>query len=91
MEKILLIAIKVFIFTNITCSIITASRVTKDYRVIVEDVDHIHNTKKAERDTNNKIAEGVCPKCGGKLVMRNGKYGKFWGCTNYPRCTFTLK
>lgn len=64
---------------------------TKDYRVIVEDVDHIHNIKKAERDTNNKIAEGVCPKCGGKLVMRNGKYGKFWGCTNYPRCTFTLK
>ena len=37
---------------------------TKDYRVIVEDVDHIHNIKKAERDTNNKIAEGVCPKCG---------------------------
>ena len=36
-----------------------------------------------------KIASGICPKCGGKLVLRKGKYGRFYGCSNYPRCRFT--
>lgn len=30
----------------------------------------------------------TCPFCGGKLVMRRGKYGDFWGCSSYPRCKF---
>ncbi|MBP8691706.1 MAG: topoisomerase DNA-binding C4 zinc finger domain-containing protein [Sedimentibacter sp.] len=34
---------------------------------------------------------GKCPRCGGKLVERNGKYGTFFGCTNYPKCMYTLK
>ena len=25
------------------------------------------------------------------LVERKGKYGKFIGCSNYPKCTFTIK
>ncbi len=36
-----------------------------------------------------KIQQGICPKCGGNLVERNGKYGKFLGCSNYPGCRFT--
>lgn len=33
-----------------------------------------------------------CPKCGGKLVKRNGKYGKFYGCENFSSgCKFTCK
>jgi ssDNA-binding Zn-finger/Zn-ribbon topoisomerase 1 len=32
---------------------------------------------------------GICPNCGGKLVMRKGKYGKFLGCNKYPRCKYT--
>ena len=31
----------------------------------------------------------VCPKCGGELVKRNGKFGEFWGCANYPDCKYT--
>ena len=33
----------------------------------------------------------VCPRCGGKLVERTGRYGAFYGCANYPRCRFTRK
>ena len=33
----------------------------------------------------------VCPRCGGKLVRRSGKYGEFFGCENFPRCRFTRK
>lgn len=35
-------------------------------------------------DDNNK-----CPKCGGALVERNGKFGVFLGCVNYPKCKYT--
>lgn len=36
----------------------------------------------------------VCPHCGGKLVLRTARKGiykdhKFWGCSNYPQCTYT--
>lgn len=30
-----------------------------------------------------------CPMCFAPLVLRQGKYGKFYGCTNYPKCQFT--
>lgn len=33
-----------------------------------------------------------CPKCGGKLMKRNGKYGEFYGCENFSSgCKFTCK
>ena len=27
--------------------------------------------------------EPLCPECGGMLRLKSGKYGKFWGCSNY--------
>jgi restriction system protein len=30
-----------------------------------------------------------CPKCGSDLVERKGKYGKFMGCSGYPKCDYT--
>lgn len=27
-----------------------------------------------------------CDKCGGKMVIRTGKYGEFLACSNYPNC-----
>lgn len=37
------------------------------------------------------IQNNICPRCGGNLVERNGKYGKFYGCENYPKCKFIKK
>ncbi len=28
----------------------------------------------------------VCDKCGAPMVLREGKFGKFYGCSNYPKC-----
>ncbi len=47
-----------------------------------EHIEHIHKMQ-------DDIKKGVCPRCGGKLVIRNGKNGQFLGCSNYPRCKFT--
>ncbi len=37
------------------------------------------------------LDDKACPKCGGDLKERNGKYGKFFGCSNYPKCSYTEK
>ncbi len=33
----------------------------------------------------------ICPLCGGSLTKKNGRFGSFWGCSNYPECRFTRK
>lgn len=40
---------------------------------------------------NIKIMNDIlyCPKCHGKLILRGGRYGKFYGCQNYPNCRHT--
>lgn len=30
-----------------------------------------------------------CPRCGGILIKRKGKYGMFWGCSSFPECRYT--
>lgn len=35
------------------------------------------------------LNDNLCPKCSGELVKRNGKYGEFYGCSNYPKCKYT--
>jgi predicted RNA-binding Zn-ribbon protein involved in translation (DUF1610 family) len=39
--------------------------------------------------TDSSSAEKPCPipGCNGRLVVRNGRYGVFTSCSNYPRCT----
>jgi len=32
-----------------------------------------------------------CPKCGSELKERDGKFGKFYGCSAYPKCKYTQK
>lgn len=33
-----------------------------------------------------KVTDIVCEKCGAKMVEREGKFGKFLACPNYPKC-----
>ena len=33
-----------------------------------------------------EVPDRVCPTDGGKLLIRNGKFGKFISCANYPKC-----
>lgn len=72
-----------------------------DVLKIVEKINNVNIISSDIRkqhiiDTQNTVAtkqyleeRGICPKCGHVLVVRSGKYGSFWGCSNYPRCHFT--
>ena len=31
----------------------------------------------------------ICPRCGGELKKRKGRFGEFLGCSNYPACRYT--
>ena len=33
----------------------------------------------------------TCPECGGDLVYRNGRFGKFISCSNFPKCKYTAQ
>lgn len=48
------------------------------------------NDNKEIEQSIEKVSDN-CPKCGGKLVERNGKFGKFYGCSNFPKCRYTVK
>ena len=58
---------------------------------------HRCNTEKSntvERGAVNPKArwQGVnvtCDVCGAPMVLKRGKYGDFYGCSNYPQCRFT--
>ena len=66
-----------------------------DIAKVVIDINNIHTTKGDKRkhikDVKKQINSnyGECPQCGNKLVLRTSKYGKFIGCSNYPKCTYT--
>ena len=50
---------------------------------------HIAEIKRNVFQEKYNLQKGVCPKCGAPLVLRQGRYGEFYGCSNYPRCHYT--
>ncbi len=57
----------------------------KNQTTDVSKREHINSVRKTQRQIENNI----CPRCNAPLVLRKGKYGDFYGCSNYPNCTFT--
>ena len=39
------------------------------------------------KNHNNSV---ICFKCGKKMVMRTGRRGHFYGCSDYPKCQHTI-
>ena len=33
----------------------------------------------------------ICPECGNPLLIRNGRFGEFIACSNFPKCHYTAK
>lgn len=40
----------------------------------------------ARRKAVSTTGSPVCPSCSSPMQRRSGKYGVFWGCSQYPRC-----
>lgn len=39
--------------------------------------------------THSVVTKMVCEKCGSEIVLRKGKRGEFYGCSNFPKCRYT--
>ena len=46
--------------------------------------------EKMEKKSAEETGE-LCPNCNSPLVIRNGKFGKFTACSNYPTCKYIKK
>ena len=82
----------IFITTNIFTT--EAEKYAEDKPIELIDGDELLRLIKLANKENEVIKNkevDVCPTCGGKLLEKNGKYGKFLGCANYPNCRFNKK
>ena len=51
-----------------------------------EEIDRL----KGQLWGRDAVLMNECPKCKeGQLIVKKGKYGKFMGCTKYPKCDYT--
>lgn len=54
-------------------------------------IQGLENTKSKKSDSKKSSMKSKvkCPRCGAPMLLRNGKNGAFWGCSNYPECKMT--
>jgi len=43
----------------------------------------------SKSDITVRQTKKICPKCGAPLLIRLGKFGKFYACSRFPKCTYT--
>lgn len=48
-------------------------------------------TKEVKKEDFQEKLDRQCPDCGGDLIMKFGRFGKFIACSNYPECKHTEK
>ena len=47
--------------------------------------------KHSEKGAYVEETDIICDKCGAKMVVKSGRFGKFAACPNYPKCKNTVK
>ncbi len=60
----------------------------KDWRKLIGDFypGFADQLSKAVKD-GDEVTEFICDKCGAPMVRKNGRYGKYLACSNYPECS----
>jgi len=54
----------------------------KDLEAAQEQMERVRMTPKE--------SDQVCPNCGKKMLIREGRFGEFLGCAGYPECKTTM-
>lgn len=44
------------------------------------------NANEKKMSVKEEVTDVICEKCGAHMVIKDGRYGKFLACPNYPRC-----
>jgi DNA topoisomerase-1 len=65
-----------------------ASEVEKFYK----DYKPVFDKAEASMERMYPIeTDELCPECGSKLLIRNGRFGEFLACSGFPKCHYTAK
>ena len=59
----------------------------EDFSEELKEAEEVIGTLQA--DIPPEETDIICDKCGAKMIVRNGRYGKFAACPNYPTCKNT--
>lgn len=79
------------VFAEYEMHYIASEIIKKKQNGFWNNLDHVANTQGKIKLKENKVAQRICPRCNNALVERNGQYGMFLGCSDYPRCKYTHK
>ena len=74
--------------------------IDKSQLITIKDKIYEYNIHSSKiRDKHAKVVQrkidsekpymNICPLCGCRLIKKQGRYGYFMGCSNYPKCRFT--
>ncbi len=65
------------------------TKMMKDFwKEFKKELDLAENNSKRVKVETEKTGE-KCPECGGDLVIRLGRFGKFISCSKFPECKYT--
>ena len=59
----------------------------KDFKVLLEKAEK--EAEKVSGDSAEQVLDIICDKCGAKMVVKRGRFGRFAACPNYPECKNT--
>lgn len=59
----------------------------KEFAVLLDNAEK--NIDKGNYKLSAEETDIVCEKCGSRMVIKNGRFGKFAACPNYPTCRNT--
>lgn len=60
-----------------------------DFEKELKDADE--KLEKVEYVKPVEVTDIICDKCGANMVVREGRYGKFAACPNFPKCRNTRR
>lgn len=57
-----------------------------DRKVLIKMMERNNTAINNIGEINKRV---ICSKCGAEMILKHGKYGDFYSCSNYPRCKCT--
>ena len=57
------------------------------YKAFSSDLEKGNNAEKIKMP--KIFSDEICDKCGNKMLIKNGRFGKFLACSNFPKCKNT--
>ena len=61
------------------------------WKTFSSDLEKAEKKSKDNKGAYVEHTDIICEKCGAKMIVKSGKYGKFAACPNYPSCKNTVK